>query len=163
MISMSQAIYKVLTAAACCLSVISSAEAAACFSPAEAEAEAALSFEAELRVTGLSCRSAAGESLYPAYQKVMVNNADLFKTYQDTLLAYYKAHSKGDPAGRLHARETEVENNLALSVARQGLPDYCKTHTTELEAAVLDSNAGMQRRIAAYEAVHPSSTRICAS
>ena len=144
-----------------CLCVSCPAWAVACFSSDEAQAEAALHYHTELRITGLSCKSADGVSLYPAYQKFTANNQGLLQSYQDRLLAYYKANGKGDAAARLHAHETEIENDLALTAAHQGLDAFCQARSLALQGVVLDSGPEVERKISAYQAQHPLSTKIC--
>jgi hypothetical protein len=136
--------------------------AEACYSPEEAEADAALRYHAHLRVIGLSCTSPqSGQSLFPYYQTFTTNNGDLLKSYQDRLTAYYQAHAAGDPAKKLHTRETEVENDESLVAAKAGHTAFCRDHMAELQKVVLESATQVKRDIAAYGATNPPPRKLC--
>ncbi len=137
-------------------------QAEACRSASESEADAALRYQARLRVVALSCVSAVrGQSLYTEYQGFTARNQDLLGEYQAILLHYYKAHGKGDPANRLRSRDTELNNEESLDAAKAGIVAFCRTQAPELERASTEPQADVRDAIRAIAALQPSANGKC--
>ena len=137
--------FKLIAVALCLLPVAIRAEA--CKPPDVAEADAALRYQARLRVIALDCVGGpAGGSLYTQYQTFTARNADMLGDYRSKLLRYYKGHGRGDAATRLSARDTELNNEESLQ-ASQKTAAFCRVHVPDLNGAATKTQEAVRQEI----------------
>ncbi len=136
--------------------------ASPCYSVDDAEADAALRYHAQLRVTGLSCSAARyGQPMFPVYQTFTSNNSAMLQSYQDKLLDFYRQNYSGDPQARFYTRETELENEESLAAAKHGIAAFCNEHVPELQHMASAPAGEVKQRIAAFMQASASPVKLC--
>ncbi len=91
--------------AAMVLFSISANAAERCYSSMEAESDQGLRIHSELMVIGLNCQHMGkryGMNLYGQYRELTARHADLFASYEDSLMKFFK--KRGDAKPLLHSR-----------------------------------------------------------
>ena len=131
------------------------AAASLCYPPAAAEADASLQYHAHLRIVGLSCGG------FSDYQAFTTANSGLLQSYQDQLLAFYRSHGKGNAEQRLHARETEIQNQESLIAARRGTALFCQEERPGLAKAAGESQSMARGEIARLASTAALPARRC--
>jgi hypothetical protein len=99
---------------------------AACYSPAEYEAEQGLRIQSKLMVIALNCQHMPYKSgnLYMSYRQMSMQNKALFDQYDQTLRSFYNRNG-GGAEHKLNNLRTEMANNVSV-MAAQTRPDiFC--------------------------------------
>jgi hypothetical protein len=140
------------------------ASAGSCYSHEEAEAEQGLRIHSELMVIGLNCMAMplfAPKNLYGKYREFTSEYEDLFKTYEDTLLAYFKKEGGGDPAASLNTLRTSLANKFSTDAADMRPDVFCLKFSPRIEAASEMDLKDVRAWASTFEASNPVSRPLC--
>jgi len=135
---------------------------ASCYSSAEYEAEQGLRIHSELMVIALNCQHMAYRqgNLYMRFREVTRQNQGLFKSYENTMMNYYKGQGKNPEAG-LNNLRTSLANKVAVKSASMRPDIFCYNHRNYIESA-LDMDSEQFRRWAKQpKPSEPTSQPLC--
>jgi len=101
----------------------------ACYTPAETQAENLLRLHSELMVVTVTCRQGSeGQDLPAAYGAFTKKNITVLHDAEQTLIAYYQAHVKGDALDHLDQLRTKLGNEFGQKAADMSSPQFCATY-----------------------------------
>ncbi len=143
---------------------IQRAEASACYSPLEAEAEQGIRIHSELMVIGLNCQHMGASdsiNLYSQYRQFTADHADLFAKYESLLMTHFRDSGVAKPKARLDTLRTKFANKISNDVASMRPDVFCSRYSPRITRAA-EMNASDVRQWAAtiYES-HPVSKPVC--
>lgn len=96
--------------------------------PAVAEAEQGIKIHSELMVIGLNCQHMTPrgwKNFYQQYREITSRNADLFASYEKTLINYYSQSGDNNPEGRLNDLRTRMANQVSIDAAKMRPDIFC--------------------------------------
>ncbi len=103
------------------------ANAAACYKPAEAEAEQLLRLHSELMVVAITCRQASdGSDLVRGYTDFTKSHIDVLHDAEQTMKSYYRAQGGGDGVSKLDVLRTKLANEYGKKIADVSAPKFCE-------------------------------------
>ena len=123
----------------------------ACLTRQQAVADAALRYEARLRITGLTCDG------YKQYQLFAGNNGTRYEAY----IAAMRDGSDDEAVDRYDAYETGLQNAESLRAAAAGAADYCRTNKPLLDEAELDSAQQVDRATVRFAMANTGPLKVC--
>ncbi len=102
---------------------------ATCYSPEQMQAEQLLRLHSELMVITVTCRQGSeGQDLPAAYGAFTQKNIHLLHNAEQTMIAYYKATTKGDAVGHLDHLRTLLGNEFGQKAADMSAPNFCAAY-----------------------------------
>jgi hypothetical protein len=151
-----------------CLSIcfyifIPKAHASSCYTKAEAEAEQAIRIHSELMVIGLNCqhmRFSDGTNLYAEYRAFTSNHGDLFASYEDRLLSYFKRQGK-DPESSVNTLRTIFANKISHDVAKMKPDQFCNRYASRILKVAHFETADIRRWATTFYPSHPVTRPLC--
>ncbi len=137
---------------------------AACYSPAQAEAEQGIRIHSELMVIGLNCQQIGmrhGINLYGQYREFTAKHGDLFAQYESILLDYFSKSGEQKPEASLNTLRTTYANKISNEAANMRPDVFCSNYAERiLKTADLDNNAVRKWASTPYQN-HPVSQPLC--
>lgn len=129
---------------------------AACYGPAQAEAEQGLRIHSELMVLGLNCMGITKDpGLYSRYQRFTKQNHDLIDGWENTMIAHLGSERK------FHDFRTQIANKVSTDAARMRPDVFCHNNASRINKALAMSPAELQRWASTSYGV--TSQPLCAS
>jgi hypothetical protein len=141
------------------------AQAKACYSPVEAEAEQGIRIHSELMVIGLNCQhmgAREGMNLYGQYRQFTADNGDLFATYEKILLRYFKNAGYGDPEAQINTLRTGFANKISNDAAKMRPDVFCSRYAPRITKAAGMKQIDLRKWAATIYPSHPVSAPLCA-
>jgi len=154
-----------LASAALFFTHISSAQAASCYTPAEAEAEQGLRIHSELMVIGLNCQAmkmrSGGPNLYAQYRQFTSNNSHVFEDYEQKILDYFRRTGVSDPEQALNTLRTGHANKVAFDAAKMQPHMFCNSYADRiLKVRNMDASS-LKNWASTFVNAQPLSRPIC--
>ena len=119
---------------------------AACYGPAEYEAEQGLRIHSELMVIGLTCQKMpGGTQLYGKYQKFTQKHQDLIAGYEARLISFYRQEGDSNPDKELHTLRTDLANQISKHAIKMSMVSFCQNFSSRLDTALKMDGAGFRR------------------
>lgn len=110
---------------------------AACYGPAEYEAEQGLRIHSELMVIGLTCQKMPGGStLYSKYQNFTHKNQNLIAGYEDRLISFYRQEGDSQPEGELNTLRTVLANQISKHAVQMSMTSFCRNFSGRIDKAL---------------------------
>lgn len=133
-----------------------------CYSSKEYEAEQGLRIKSELMVIALNCQHMAYRkgNLYMRFREVSRQNADLFQSYERTLMDYYRRHGQ-NPEKAINSLRTDMANKVSLKSASMRPDIFCYNHRNYIEAALDMDRESFRRWARSPEPANPTSKPLC--
>ncbi|MEZ5919178.1 MAG: hypothetical protein R3D66_04485 [Alphaproteobacteria bacterium] len=141
------------------------AQAKACYSPVEAEAEQGIRIHSELMVIGLNCQhmgAREGMNLYGQYRQFTADNGDLFAAYEKILLRYFKNAGYGDPEAQINTLRTGFANKISNDAAKMRPDVFCSRYAPRITKAAEMKQVDLRKWAATIYPSHPVSAPLCA-
>jgi hypothetical protein len=141
-----------------------SAFASSCYSLEEAEAEQGIRIHSELMVIGLNCQHMKfkdGTNLYLEYRKFTNEHADIFSTYEQTLMDYYQSQGHADPEAKINTIRTQIANKISKDAATMRPDLFCNRYASRLLKVINFSKTEIRAWAATFYDTHPVSNPIC--
>ncbi len=141
------------------------ANAATCYSKAEAEAEQAIRIHSELMVIGLNCQHMGkrdGLNLYQQYRQFTVDHGDLLAGYEQTLIDFFKRDGDAKPEASLNTLRTNVANKISNDVAAMRPDIFCSRYAPRIIKASKMTQSDVRKWAATTYSSHPVSRPLCA-
>ena len=138
-----------------------------CYTMAEAEAEQGIRIHSELMVIGLNCQhmwpQKNGQNLFQQYRIFTADHANLFTSYDSTLLRFYtKSGLTGKQAEKkLNGIRTAVANRISNDAAKMRPDLFCKSYAPRIEKASNMSEAKIRKWAQTFFESHPVSQPLC--
>lgn len=148
-----------------CILMSHNAQAAACYSSAEAEAEQGIRIHSELMVIGLNCQhmgAREGLNLYAQYRKFTADHGPLFATYEKILLRYFKNNGNNDPEAAINTLRTNFANKISNDSAKMRPDVFCSNYAPRITKAAQMSQLDIRKWAATIYPTHPVSAPLCA-
>jgi len=145
---------------------VSPAQAGACYSAAEAEAEQGIRIHTELMIIGLNCQHMGqrkGMNLYQTYRQFTADHGKLFGGYEDTLMAYYKRNGDSKPEAAINLLRTNFANKISNDVAAMRPDIFCSRYAPRITKAAEMKETDLRKWASTFVESHPVSRPICAS
>ena len=144
--------------------VFSSAAQAACYTPAELEAEQGLRIHSELMVISLNCQhvSHGNGNLYIQYKDFTRRHHDLIAGYEQTMKDFYRRTGVANPESQINDLRTTLANKISTDAARMKPNVFCKAYGSRIVQALGMSHDTLRQWAATYFPSHPVSYPICA-
>ena len=142
------------------------ANAAACYSKAEAEAEQGIRIHSELMVIGLNCThmgERAGIPLYAKYRRFTADHGDLFASYETTLLNHFRDNGNANPEAAMNTLRTSFANKISKDAAGMRPDVFCSKFAPRVLRATEMSRADIRAWAGTVYPSHPVSKPLCAS
>jgi hypothetical protein len=140
------------------------AQAAACYTQKEAEAEQAIRIHSELMVIGLNCQGMKfkdGTNLYVKYRAFANQHADLFTAYEETLIGYFRRTGAANPEAKLNDMRTMLANKIATDAAQMSPDQFCNRFVPRIFKAANMSRAELASWAGTIYPSHPVSQPVC--
>ena len=138
--------------------------ASTCYTQSEAEAEQGLRIHSELMVIGLNCqnmRFSDGTNLYRKYNQFTRENVDIFASYEEKLLEYYKKRGDKNPEASLNTLRTAMANAISNSAARMKPDQFCNRYAGRIFKASAMDRPTLKKWASTLYPSHPVSQPIC--
>jgi hypothetical protein len=139
-------------------------QAAACYTPAEAEADQGIRIHSELMVIGLNCQQIGkkhGDNLYGTYRQMTAKYANLFGGYENVLMSFFKKAGRPNPEGSLNELRTRYANKISVDAASMRPDIFCSRYADRVKQAAKMSEAGIRKWASTFHASHPVSYPLC--
>jgi hypothetical protein len=135
---------------------------AKCYSSEEFEAEQGLRIKSELMVIALNCQHMAYRkgNLYMRFREVSRQNEGLFKSYESTLINYYRKQGR-NPEKSLNDLRTDMANKVAVKSASMRPDIFCYNHRNFIETALDMDQESFRRWARQPVAANPTSAPLC--
>ncbi|MBX2833515.1 MAG: hypothetical protein KTR28_00940 [Micavibrio sp.] len=154
-----------LTASLCVIGLTNEAIAAnSCYSKIEAEAEQGIRIHSELMVIGLNCQAMGarrGMNLYGDYRQFTATNADLFATYENILISYFKKNGSANPEKQLNTLRTEFANKISNDAAKMRPDVFCSRYAPRIDQAADMQKNDLRMWASTSYGSHPVSKPVC--
>lgn len=140
------------------------AQAASCYSNAEAEAEQGIRIHSELMVIGLNCThmgAKAGINLYGQYRQFTADHGDLIATYEKILLKHFKTTGSRNPEADINTLRTGYANKISKDAAGMRPDIFCSKYAPRVIAASDMQRDDIRKWAATTYASHPVSKPLC--
>lgn len=140
------------------------AQAASCYSPAEAEAEQGIRIHSELMVIGLNCThmgAKAGINLYGQYRQFTADHGDLFAAYEKILLKHFRETGSANPEADMNALRTRYANKISKDSAGMRPDIFCSKYAPRVLKASEMSRQDIRQWAATIYPSHPVSQPMC--
>ena len=140
------------------------AQAASCYSPAEAEAEQGIRIHSELMVIGLNCThmgAKAGINLYGQYRQFTADHGDLFAAYEKILLKHFRESGSANPEADMNALRTRYANKISKDSAGMRPDIFCSKYAPRVLKASEMSRQDIRQWAATIYPSHPVSQPMC--
>ena len=135
-----------------------------CYSPQQAAADQGIRIHSELMVIGLNCQhmgKRAGQNLYGTYREFTAKHANIFESFEQTMLSFYKGRGDTKPEDSLNALRTGYANKISADAAALRPDVFCARYAPRVvQAAEFDASA-LQSWAATIYDTHPVSYPIC--
>ena len=119
------------------LCITSTAQAAACYSAREFEAEQGLRIHSELMVIGLTCaKTPGGQQLYADYSRFTQKNSGLIAQYESDIISYYRSKGTPQPEKQLHTLRTNLANKISQQAIKMSTGSFCKHFGPRIQKAL---------------------------
>ncbi|MCC6598042.1 MAG: hypothetical protein IT559_04565 [Alphaproteobacteria bacterium] len=141
------------------------ANAASCYSKAEAEAEQAIRIHSELMVIGLNCQHMGardGMNLYQQYRQFTADHGKLLAGYEQTLMDFFQRNGEAKPEASLNTLRTNVANKISNDVAAMRPDIFCSRYAPRIIKASKMSGADVRKWASTVYPSHPVSRPFCA-
>jgi hypothetical protein len=138
--------------------------ASTCYTQKEAEAEQAIRISSELMVIGLNCQMMKfkdGTNLYVKYRQFASQHADLFASYEETLIGYYRRTGAANPEAKLNDMRTLLANKIATDAANMSPDQFCNRFVPRIFKASNMSRAELATWAGTIYPSHPVSQPVC--
>lgn len=144
---MRQAAIKITAAVLCFLEFFSVADAGACYTATELEAERGVRIQSELMVIGLTCLKMpdGGQALYRKYQLFTQEHADLIARYEADLINYYAQKGVTDPEKKLHTLRTALANEISSRAVSMSVLGFCQKFSSRIDEALAMDEPKLRR------------------
>ena len=143
---------------------ISSAQAASCYSMAEAEAEQGIRIHSELMVIGLNCQHMTPpgqKNYYAQYREFTSAHQALIQNYEGRLLNYFKRTGVAKPESALNDLRTDFANKISENAAKMRPDVFCARYIERIgRAGKMDKQQIIKWATTFYD-THPVSNPIC--
>ena len=140
------------------------AQAAKCYSPAEAEAEQAIRIHSELMVIGLNCQHLGPrdrKNLYTQYKDFTQRHGALLRGYENTLINYFRQAGYKNPEREIHNMRTNFANKTAKDVATMRPDGFCAYYAPRIPRANAMNGEQVRSWAATFFPNFPTSKPIC--
>lgn len=127
---------------------------AACFQPADIEAEQAIRYQTELMVLSDTCDN-------DSYRDFTVRNRGTIISYQSQLIEHFRRTGARSPRASLDTFLTQMANELALHVAREPAHSVCGRSATLFDEARRLDGDQFRRHVAALAVENGKGYRRC--
>lgn len=141
------------------------ANAASCYSKAEAEAEQAIRIHSELMVIGLNCQHMGkrdGLNLYQQYRQFTADHGELLANYEQTLIDFFKRNGDEKPEASFNTLRTNVANKISNDVAAMRPDIFCSRYAPRIIKASKMTESDVRKWAATFYPSHPVSKPLCA-
>ena len=136
--------------------------AGACYTPAQQQAEQLLRLHSELMVITVTCRTGSnGEPLPAAYGDFTKKNINVLHDAEQTMIAYYKANTKGNPQDHLDRLRTILGNEFGQKDADMSAPAFCGMYRDRVLQFDGASPADVQNEVQRMEIAERSYVKPC--
>jgi hypothetical protein len=133
------------------LSTVPAFAGTACYAPEQTRAEHWLRLHSELMVIAVSCHyGSEGQALSDAYTSFTRKNIHTLHGAEQTMIAYYRATTKGKPIEHLDHLRTLLGNEFGQKMAKLSAPVFCayyRDKVTQLDAATPSDIESQVRRM----------------
>jgi hypothetical protein len=157
--------FLLLLSSALLLSLLpASARAAACYSELEAEADQGIRIHSELMVIGLNCQHMGqrhGMNLYGKYREWTAQHGDLFATYEDVLMKFFKKRGDAKPEASLNTLRTAYANKISNDAAGMRPDVFCSKFAPRIDTAYNMKRDEIRKWAATIYPSHPVSYPVC--
>ncbi|MGB0719357.1 MAG: hypothetical protein ACPGRX_02730 [Bdellovibrionales bacterium] len=140
------------------------ANAAACYSAAEAEAEQGIRIHSELMVIGLNCThmgERAGINLYGQYRQFSSDHGDLFAQYETILLNHFRKEGNANPEAAINTLRTSFANKISKDAAAMRPDIFCSKYAPRVIKASDMDDMAIRTWAATVYPTHPVSKPLC--
>jgi hypothetical protein len=149
-------------AGALALLPFSALAANACYTPAQMQAEHLLRLHSELMVITVTCaKGSGGEDLPAAYGDFTKKNIHVLHEAEQTMIAYYREHAKGDPLEHLDRLRTILANEFGQRSANMSAPVFCGTYRDKVVQMDAASPADVQNEVERMQISERSYANAC--
>jgi hypothetical protein len=145
--------------------LVSASAQAACYSPAEFEAEQGLRIHSELMVIALNCqhvRSSNG-NLYYQYKDFTRQHQRLIGGYENTLKSFYGRNGNANPEKEINDLRTKLANKISNDAARMRPNVFCKAYGSRITQALQMPQEKLRRWANSSFQGFPTAYPLCAS
>lgn len=136
-----------------------------CYQMQEAEAEQGIRIHSELMVIGLNCQHMAsaegGKNLYAAYREFTAAHGDLFGSYEDVLMQYFRKTGVKNPESAMNTLRTRFANKISKDAADMRPDIFCKQYAPRIVQAYDMSRQDLRQWAATIYPSHPVSKPLC--
>jgi hypothetical protein len=140
------------------------AQAAACYTSREVEAEQGLRIHSELMVIGLTClKTPGGQGLYAKYAEFTRNNQSLISGYEETMIDYYRAQGAQGAEKKLHTLRTKLANSISTHTVEMGTVSFCNRFSPRIDQALAMDQTTLRHWAQHVWPGTPVSQPLCAS
>ena len=136
-----------------------------CYSNMEAEADQGIRIHSELMVIGLNCQHMGkryGMNLYGQYRELTARHADLFASYEESLMAFFKKRGDAKPVASLNTLRTSYANKISKDAASMRPDVFCAKFAPRVDSAHKMSEADLRKWASTIYPSHPVSYPVCA-
>lgn len=135
-----------------------------CYSNLQAEAEQGIRIHSELMVIGLNCQhmgSRHGMNLYGDYRAFTARHGDLFASYENVLLDYFRLKGISNPEAALNALRTNFANKISKDAASMRPDVFCAKYAGRMDKASAMGQMDVRQWAATIYPSHPVSQPLC--
>ncbi|MFH1158785.1 MAG: hypothetical protein V1721_07930 [Pseudomonadota bacterium] len=133
-------------AAVLLFSIVNIADAGACYSSKEFEAEQGVRIHSELMVIGLTCmKMPEGRELYGKYQAFTAKNSSLIAGYETDIIAYYGKQGVAKPEKKFHTLRTNLANEISRRAIKMSTLNFCKQYSSHMDRALAMDQQKLRR------------------
>lgn len=140
------------------------AQAATCYTRAEAEAEQGIRIHSELMVIGLNCahRTPKGQiDYYRQYKEFTARHGRIFAGYETALMGYFQRAGVKNPEGALNDLRTQFANKISGDSAKMRPDLFCATYAGRIPRAAAMDDAQLRKWAGTFFPKHPVSKPMC--
>ncbi len=140
------------------------AQASACYSALEAEADQGIRIHSELMVIGLNCQHIGarhGDNLYMDYKAFTGKNADLFSSYEQILMKFFEAQGSKNIEADLNSLRTRYANKISADSAKMRPDVFCSLYAPRIPKALEMEQTKLRQWAATIYPSHPVSYPVC--
>lgn len=142
----------------------SAANAGACYSNVEAEAEQGIRIHSELMVIGLNCQHMGkreGMNLYQQYRQFTSDHSGLFAKYEKILISHFAQNGGGKAEAQLNALRTGFANKISNDVASMRPDVFCSRYAPRITQASAMDHTTLRKWASTIYPSHPVSKPLC--
>lgn len=142
------------------------ANASACYSMQEIEAEQGIRIQSELMVIRLTCQHIAkrhDKDLFMTYASFYSKNRPTLASYEDTMMKYFEKSGEVNADRALRTLRTKVANRISKDAATMRPDLFCTRYAPRIEKAAIMTKQDFRRWASTVFESHPVSKPLCAS